>query len=192
MQIILGSASPRRKEILNYFSLPYKIEVPNIDEEAIEFKGDVGKYVTTIASEKGKSLIEKFPDHLIITADTTVHFEGKVYNKPTSEKEAFNTLSLLAGKRHEVYTGVCITSKERQLSDFERTDVYFKPLSINEIQMYQQAVHSYDKAGGYAIQGAGALIVDKIEGDYTNVIGLPINTMVSLLKSFNVDLWNYL
>lgn len=192
MHIILGSASPRRKEILNYFSIPYKVEHPDIDEEAIPFQGDVAKYVCTIASEKGKALLAKFPESLIITADTTVFFDGKVYNKPANEKEAFEALSLLAGKSHEVYTGISITTKERQETQSEKTKVFFKPLNANEIRLYQRAVHCYDKAGGYAIQGAGCLIVDKIEGDYTNVVGFPVNVVVQLLKNFGVNLWDYL
>lgn len=192
MQIILGSASPRRKEILNYFSLPYRVEIPDIDEEAIPFEGDAAKYVTKIASEKGAALLVRFPQSLIITADTTVFFEGKVYNKPANEQEAFDALSLLAGKSHEVYTGICVSSSNRQERGYEKTTVFFKPLSNNEIRLYQRAVHCYDKAGGYAIQGAGSLIVERIEGDYTNVVGFPIQVVYRLLKSFNVNLWDFL
>ena len=192
MQIILGSSSPRRKEILNYFSLPYRIEVPDVDEESIDFKGDTEKYVLDIASLKGFNLSSRFPDDLIITADTTVHFEGQVFNKPKNAQEAFDSLSLLAGKKHEVFTGVCITQGTHQERLANKTSVYFKSLTPNEIKIYQEAVHSFDKAGGYAIQGAGSLIIDRIEGDYTTVLGLPVSVLEILLKRFNVDLWNYL
>lgn len=192
MQIILGSSSPRRKDILNYFSIPYRIEVPDIDEEAIAFEGNPAEYVQKIASEKGNALIKRFPEGIIITADTTVYFDGKVYNKPSNPKEAFDALRFLAGKTHEVYSGVCITAKDRQQTGFEKTIVEFKELTDNEIHLYQQAVHSLDKAGGYAIQGAGSLIVKRIDGCYTNVLGLPVETLWRLLKSFGVDLWKFL
>jgi septum formation protein len=192
MKIILGSSSPRRKDILNYFSLPYRIESPDIDEEAILFEGNPGEYVKKIALEKGKALIQRFPESIIITADTTVYFEGKVYNKPHNDLEAFQMLKSLVGKRHEVHTGVCVTSKDRYEVESEKNIVEFKELSDNEIHLYQQAIHCFDKAGGYAIQGAGSLIVKRIEGCYTNSMGLPITTLSSLLKSFGVDLWNFL
>ena len=192
MQIILGSASPRRKEILNCFSLPFRVEVPNIDEDAIPFNGDVPQYVTEIAQEKGKVLLRKFPDSLIITADTTVYFNGKVYNKPANEQEAFDALSALAGNCHEVYTAICVTTGDKQETRVDKTKVFFKQLNSNEIRLYQQAVHCYDKAGGYAIQGAGCLIVDRIDGDYTNVVGFPVHVLIELLKNFNVNLWDYL
>jgi septum formation protein len=192
MQIILGSTSPRRQEILNYFSLPYRIEAPDIDEEAIGFEGDPEKYVLAIAKAKGDVLAAKFKEDLIIAADTTVHLQGQVFNKPKNGTEAFAALTLLAGKSHEVYTGVSLTCGNKQELMADKTIVYFKPLTANEIKMYQQAVHSYDKAGGYTIQGVGSLIIERIEGEYTNVMGLPLSVVSILLKKFDVDLWNYL
>lgn len=190
--LILGSQSPRRKEILSFFDLPFEQASPVFDEEAHPFSGDPKAYVCELASGKSRSLLERFPESLILTADTTVYCEGKVYNKPKDEQEAFEMLSALMGKWHSVFSGVSLLQKDREELACEETRVLFNPLSADEIRRYHSKIHWADKAGGYAIQTAGGLIVNRIDGCYYNVLGLPINTVRQLLKKFKIELWDYL
>lgn len=190
--IILGSQSPRRKEILDYFDLPIKQVSPNFDEEAHPFNGDPRQHVQELASGKSQSLVEKFPDSLILTADTTVYCEGKLYNKPQNEEEAFHMLSALAGKWHSVFSGVSLRHGQKAHAACEETLVLFNPLTPSQIRHYHSKIRWEDKAGAYAIQTAGGLIVNRIDGCYYNVLGLPINTVRHLLKHFNIELWDYL
>lgn len=191
-QLILGSQSPRRKEILSYFNLPLRQVSPDFNEEAHPFNGDPRQYVKELASGKSQSLIRKFPDTLILTADTTVYCEGKIYNKPRDEEEAFQMLSALAGKWHSVFSGVSVRLGEKNFSACEETLVLFNPLTPAQILHYHSKIRWEDKAGAYAIQTAGGLIVNRIDGCYYNVLGLPINTVRHLLKQFNIELWDYL
>ena len=192
MQLILGSQSPRRKEILEFFSIPFIQAAPLFDEASVPFNGNPEDYVCALSKGKSESLINKFPQSIILTADTIVFREGKVYGKPKDKNEAYQTLSELAGHWHSVYTGITIQNKEKALSKAEVTHVLFNALSSEQIYHYIAHVDCIDKAGSYAIQKKGGIIVRKIEGCYYNVKGLPINTVEDLLKHFNVALWNYL
>lgn len=190
-RIILGSSSPRRKEILNFFNLPFLQASPNFDEESIHYRRDPIKYVSALAEGKARSLQAQYPHDIILTADTIVYRSGKIYNKPRNEEEAFKMLSELVGKWHCVFTGVAILQGDVLRSGWEETRVLFNALTHDEIRHYHQKIHWADKAGGYAIQMAGGLIVKKIDGCYYNVMGLPINTIHSLLKTFGIELWDY-
>lgn len=153
-RIILGSQSPRRKEILSFFNLPFVQESPGFDEEAILYRRDPIKYVEALASGKAQGLMEKHPKDIIITADTIVYRSGKVYNKPKDENEAFQMLSELVGKWHSVFTGVAVAKNSHILTGWEETRVLFNPLTEKEIRDYHKKIHWADKAGGYAIQMA--------------------------------------
>lgn len=190
-RLILGSQSARRKEILGYFNLPFKQVASAFDEDSIVFKNNPAEYVTLIAKKKAESLQKSFPDAIILSADTTVFREGKIYNKPKDEEEAFRYLSELVGQWHSVFTGVTVSTKDEQYSQYEETRVLFNPLNSEEIRHYHKKIHWADKAGGYAIQMAGGLIVRKIDGCYYNVMGLPINTVRTLLKKAGIELWDY-
>lgn len=190
--LILGSGSPRRKEILGYFTLPFSQVSPLFDEESVEFDGDPVKYVCTISAGKADSLAGSYPDSLILTADTTVYREGKIYGKPATAEEACTSLSELVGEWHTVYTGVTVQKGERVFHQAEATRVLFNALTQEQIRHYIAHTQWADKAGGYAIQMAGGLIVSKIDGCYYNVMGLPINTVQILLKHLGIELWNYL
>jgi septum formation protein len=190
--IILGSQSPRRKEILEYFSLPFTIQTSDFDEESVPFKGHAGQYVMDISRGKAALLAKKFPDEIILTADTTVHKDGKVYNKPSSDKDAVAGLMELVGQWHGVFTGVTLQKGDQVWSSFEETKVLFNNLTQPQVEHYIASTHWSDKAGGYALQMAGGLIVERIEGCYYNVIGLPINTVRKLLKHVDIDLWDYI
>jgi len=190
--LILGSQSPRRKEILSFFSVPF-IQVPShFEEESIVFFGDPIRYALTLAEKKAEMLTRQFPDSIIMTADTIVYCKNRVYNKPIDNDHAHEMLKELAGTWHSVFTAVAVRLNASMLSDCEETKVHIRPLTDEQIVLYHRGGHFLDKSGGYAIQNAGSLIVAKIEGCYYNVMGLPVGTTRALLLSFGIDLWNYL
>lgn len=189
--LILGSQSPRRKEILSYFTIPFTQISPLFNEEDVPFMGDPIDYVCSLSKGKAASLYQNYSDSMILTADTIVFLAGKIYNKPKNEPEAFESLSELVGQWHSVFTGVTLRNGDHEFSQWEETRVLFNPLSSEEIRHYQSKIHWADKAGGYAIQMAGGLIVKKIEGCYYNVMGLPINTVRELLQHIGINLWHY-
>ncbi len=192
IRLILASQSPRRKEILSYFSLPFEQMASDFDESTIPFTGNPETYVNTLAQEKAAILSARYPDAAILAADTMVYRHGKIYGKPKNEEEAIATLSELSGQWHSVYTGVALCYKGEKYHQAEETRVLFNPLTIEQINEYHDKLHLYDKAGSYQLQMAGGLIVKKIDGCYYNVIGLPINTVRNLLKHIGLELWNYL
>ena len=192
MQIILGSNSPRRLEILNFFSLAFKQIASEFEESQVVFQGDPAAFVQEIARGKALSLIEKHPEEIILTADTTVFLAPRIFLKPKDLKEAHAMLRALSGKEHEVFTGVCVTRKGKLFLASEKTRVFFHELTEEQIRMYLSICSPLDKAGGYAIQKGGSLIVKRIEGCYYNAMGLPIHTMRRQLLEVGVDLWNYL
>lgn len=190
-RLILGSRSPRRKETLNYFSLPFEQISSSFQEESVPFSGDPGQYVIDIAEGKAKDLLAKFPDRLILTADTIVFQEGKIFGIPKDEKQALETLLSLEGSWHEVYSGVTLCNADRCDSLFEKTSVLLNTLSQTEIESYLSHKIWTDKAGGYAIQKSGGLLVNQIVGCFYNVMGFPINAIQKLLLKNGIDLWDY-
>lgn len=192
-KLILGSNSPRRKEILSFFSLPFKQIASSFDEDSVLFNGDPAQYVKEISEGKVKDLSKTYPDALILTADTTVYHEGKIYGKPLDSDEAYKFLSELQGAWHSVFTGVSLYSKSTPIvSLHEETRVLFNSLKPDEIRHYHKKLHWSDKAGGYAIQMAGGLAIKKIDGCYYNAMGLPINTVRQILLTAGIDLWNFI
>ncbi len=189
--ILLGSQSPRRKEILSYFTLPFTQRPPAFDEESILFSGDPVNYAKEIAEGKANS-IESDPGSIALTADTVVFCNDKVYGKPKSLEEAHQTLAELSGNWHTVVTAVSLKKEDKIITDHEETRILFNELSPEHIADYCQTVKWADKAGGYAIQNNGGLIINRIEGCYFNTMGLPINTVRKLLLNFGIDLWDYL
>lgn len=190
--LILGSQSPRRREILSYFSLPFEQVSSSYDEESVPFFGNPEAYVSAISKGKASALLPRFPNDIILTADTIVYKNGKVYGKPLSEAEAINSFSELAGAWHTVYTGVTVQRGGESYEQVEATRVLFNALNLEQIRHYISRIEWADKAGGYAIQMAGGLIVNRIEGCYYNVMGLPINTVHALLKRVGIELWDYI
>lgn len=192
MHLILGSQSPRRREILGYFSLPFTPVVSGFDEETVPFEGDPATYVKTLAKKKGEALTFRYPDELILTADSIVYCEGKVYHKPVDLKEAASFLQELGGRWHQVYTGLAVRKGSEVYEGHEETRLLFHKLSSKQIEAFHQHHHVLDKSGGYTIEGQANLIVSRMEGCYYNVLGLPINATRNLLLNFKVDLWDYL
>jgi septum formation protein len=192
MQFILGSASPRRVEILKFFSLPFEQISSHFDEDAVPYHGNPGEHAALLAKGKGEALAIQYPEAIILTADTVVSLNGQLFGKPENETKAFESLQELAGKRHSVYTAVAVWKEGQLYEGVQETKVLMNPLSPAQINRYLTALHWADKAGGYAIQLAGSLLVRSIEGCYYNVMGLPINTLAELLKKAGIDLWDHL
>jgi len=191
-KIILGSQSPRRREIMGFFSLPFEQVPSHFDEESVAFSGDPAQYATLLSQKKAESLAQKYPTDVIVTADTVVFCNGKVYNKPQDEKEARQFLIDLGGVWHSVFTGVTVRKGTSVHSAAEETKLLFHKLSPEQIKKFHDHCYFLDKAGGYAIEKSGNLIVSQMEGCYYNVMGLPIKTVQKLLLKQNIDLWNYL
>lgn len=192
MTLILGSQSPRRREIMGYFSLPFQCASPDFDEASLPFDGDPIAYVKALAIGKADSLVKDYPDHWVLTADTIVYRDGKVYGKPQSLEDAFLCLKELAGHSHSVYTAVALAKGDERRAAVEESVVTFRSLTDQQIRNYHAALHCDDKAGAYAIQGAGGLIAERIEGCYYNVMGLPIQTVDRLLTDIGMSLWDHL
>lgn len=192
MRFILGSQSPRRHEILNYFSIPFEQISPQFCEESVPLQLDPKSYALDIALGKAENLAKAYPEAAILTADTVVFKEGKYYGKPSNIEEAKRSLSELAGGWHSVYTAIVLSYGQKVYSAVEETKVLFNELTPLQIERYLDALHWADKAGGYAIQLAGSLIVRRIEGCYYNVMGLPVYRLAELLKEVGIDLWDYL
>jgi septum formation protein len=192
MQLILGSTSPRRREILNFFSIPFQQVSPEFDETQVVFQGDPMPFVKEIARRKALCLVDRFPNGVILTADTTVYRQNRLFMKPESLEEAHAMLRELSGKEHQVYTGVCVATQNDCFIDAEESSVFFHELTDPQIRTYHAHFLPLDKAGGYAIQKGGSLIVKRIEGCYYNIMGLPIHTVRRLLLKAGIDLWDYL
>lgn len=177
---ILASSSPRRKELFSMLNIPFQVETANVDEKSTVFHSEV-QYVEDVAKLKTMAVAQKFPDKVVIGADTIVAFEGRLLHKPTSVQEAISHLQALSGKTHYVYTAVVMAEGEQMTSFVEKTAVTFRTLSLPFIEAYVATKDPFDKAGGYGIQTIGTLLVEKIEGDYNNVVGLPLSTLTAQL-----------
>ncbi len=192
MRLILGSQSPRRKEIMNFFSVPF-VQIPSaFDEDSIAFVGDPVAYAQELSIKKAQDLATKFPNDAILTADTVVFFEGNIYNKPKDESEAFSMLRKFSGKWQQVFTAVTVQKNNQAHSGFAETKILFNALTDQQIRLYHSSCSYLDKAGAYAIQQAGSILVSRIEGCYYNVMGLPVNTVRELLSEIDIDLWKHL
>lgn len=191
-ELILGSSSPRRHQILSKFKLPFTIASPPFDEDQVEFNGDPIAYVHTLSRGKGESLSAKYPKSPILTADTVVYYGGEVFNKPRDFEHAVQILSGLVGRQHSVFTGVHLQHGSDHWFKAEESKVYFNPLTLDEIKHYLTHMHWQDKSGGYSIEAAGGLLVNKIEGCYNNIVGLPVNATRTLLLNVGIDLWHYI
>lgn len=172
MQLILASASPRRKALLSLFGIPFTVRAADIDETMDPEKPPFDE-VARVSRSKALA-VSRGEEDIVIAADTIVVCQGKVLGKPHSEKEAAAMLRLLSGRDHQVMTGCTILFGDRAETFTEVTSLHFRPLSEKEIQKYVQSGEPMDKAGAYGIQGGAALFCEKLEGDYYNVMGLPV------------------
>ncbi len=192
-KLILASGSPRRAEILASVGWEFTKDVADIDET--EFKGETPEdYVQRLAREKAEKVAEKYDEAIILGADTTVVIDDQIIGKPTDLDDARRMIKMLSGNWHEVLTGIAIVRSEpsavadglrlsfKTFIGIQKTRVKFAEMSNEEIEFLVQKGEPLDKAGGYAVQAQAALFIEKIEGDYWNVVGLPISLVYKLIK----------
>jgi len=185
IKIILASKSPRRQELIKGLELNYRVETYDVDECFPDnlVKNEIAEYLA-------KKKADAYPNSLVnneilITADTIVWINNKVLNKPINEAESFNMLQLICGNMHTVYTGVCLKSKHKEIVFSSSSNVYCAALSKHEILHYIKNYHPFDKAGSYGIQDwFGYTAVNRIEGCFYNIMGLPVNEVYRQLKNF--------
>jgi len=187
--IILASASPRRKELLEKIGLTFRVDPSDYPED---LRSDLKPedLAKSISLGKAASLATKYPDALIIAADTFGVLRGRILGKPHTPAEARAMLRSMRGKSHRVITGFTIldSASHKSISRTVETRVYLKNLGAAEINSYVNSGEPLDKAGAYAIQGLGSVIVEKIVGDYYNVMGLPLNALAASLKEFGISI----
>ena len=186
MNLILASASPRRKELLGLFHVPFRICVADIDETMDPAKPPFDE-VARVSKLKATAVSDG-SDDVVVAADTIVVCEGRVLGKPHSEAEAVQMLQLLSGRDHQVMTGVTVVRGQRMITFTEVTDIHFRKLSEKEIAAYVATGEPMDKAGAYGIQGGAALFCSHMVGDYYNVMGLPVCHLGQALREIAPDL----
>ena len=189
MEVVLASKSPRRQELLKRIVNDFKIIESNFHEENIVFNGNVEEYVKELAKGKALNIKERVSDRaIIIGVDTVVFYDNKILGKPKNYDDAYSMLSALSGNTHKVYSGVCIFDTEKsQVQSFAcETKVKFSKLNKSEIEKYIMSNEPMDKAGAYGIQGLGGVFVERIDGCYYNVMGLPLNKLNTVLSSYNI------
>ena len=186
MSLILASASPRRKELLGLFRIPFSIRVADIDE-TMDMEKPPFDEVARVSRMKAAATPRE-ADDIVVAADTIVVCEGRVLGKPRSEEEAVEMLRMLSGRDHQVMTGVTVAAGEQIESFTEVTDIHFRELSDKEIRAYVATGEPMDKAGAYGIQGGAALFCTRMVGDYYNVMGLPVCRLGQVLREMAPDL----
>lgn len=184
--LILASASPRRKELLNAVGLTFKIRPTDVDETGLPDESPRA-HVRRLSGEKAAVIASRYPKALVLGADTIVVIDGQILGKPRNQKQARVMLRQLSNRKHTVFTGFTIVCKQTGAAKtgVVQSAVYFKEISPEEMDWYVNSREPYDKAGGYAAQGMGASFIRSIRGSYTNVIGLPLCEVVEALKSMN-------
>ena len=184
-KIILASKSPRRRELLKGLDLQFEVITHEVDEifpKQLPME-EIPVYLAKLKAEPFYPDLKE--DTIVITADTIVWIDGEVLGKPNNEQHAIEMLKKLSGKKHTVVTGVCLTKKEKQTSFSSSTEVWFKNLTDKEIDYYLKNYHPYDKAGSYGVQEwIGYIAIERIEGSYFNVMGLPVHRLYEELSQF--------
>ena len=190
-KIILASNSPRRRYLLERAGLKFSVIPSTVDESALP-ADDPALLVRGLAEAKASEVAARFPESWVIAADTLVVVEDRVLGKPASESEARDMLARLSGRTHQVLTGYCLCCRRRRrlVSEVVATDVLFKSLTPVEIDWYIRTGEPFDKAGAYAIQGIGTFLVKRINGSYTNVVGLPVCEVIEQLIREGVVGWD--
>ena len=184
--LILASASPRRVELLRQLSLDFKVVPGNVPE--VHHDQLTARELSQVnAYRKARAVAKRFPDALVLAADTLVCLDRMIFGKPATLEDAYRMLEKLQGRTHQVVTGICLLHlrEHRQAVFVESTSVTFQPLDAVKIRRYLNRVNPLDKAGAYAIQEEGDLIVEKIVGSYTNVVGLPLERLTAELQGWS-------
>lgn len=188
-KIVLASGSPRRQELLGRMGITdFTVRVPEVEESypAGLSPEETVCYISREKSDAARLLCDE--NELIITADTMVFLDDKRLGKPKDEAQALEMLTALAGRRHTVCTGVTVRRGDVILTRAQSTDVYFRPSTERELRAYIRTGEPMDKAGAYGVQGKGSLLVRRIDGDFFNVMGLPVEMLAEMLKTFEIDL----
>lgn len=186
-RIVLASGSPRRQELLRRMGIhDFTVVVPSADESYPD--GLIPPEIVSHISRQKSLAVDSAPDDIVITADTMVFLDDQKLGKPRDEAHALQMLTALQGRRHTVCTGVTVRREEKLLTRAQSTDVYFRPASQRELLAYIHSGEPMDKAGAYGVQGQGALLVDRIDGDFFNVMGLPVSLLAQMLAEFGINL----
>ncbi|MGH7519640.1 MAG: Maf family protein [Gemmatimonadales bacterium] len=181
--IVLASGSPRRKQLLEMLRIPFRVIAPDVDEHVLPGeKPDA--YVTRLSRAKAQVVLPRAPGEVILAADTTVVLGGKIFEKPTSPASAVEMLEQLQGKTHEVLTAVAVAEDGRLEQALDVSRVTFRPINRQTLEEYVATGEPLDKAGAYAIQGLGAPLIERVEGDFFGVMGLPLRLALDLLAKF--------
>ena len=181
--LILASSSPRRADLLRAAGIPFQVFPVDVDEAVLRLEPP-GEHVRRLAREKADAAFAINPEAVVLGADTIVLVGGEIMGKPRDGKDAIRMLRLLSGREHEVLTGVAIVAKRGIVVEVAKTRVWVNPLSDHEIDQYVSTGEPLDKAGGYGIQGLGSKFIDRIQGSYSNVVGLPVSLVYRLLKGY--------
>ena len=188
--LILASGSPRRRELMSQVGLDFTVVTSDADENIKEMEPE--DYVRELSSVKAQSVLEQYADKddsvIVIGADTIVYHKGEILTKPKDEEDAFRILKSLEGQIHQVYTGVTICSTHKNVSFYEKTDVWVYDMTDEEIRDYISTGEPMDKAGSYGIQGLFGIYVKGISGDYNNVVGLPVARLFYEMKKSGINL----
>ncbi len=186
--LILASSSPRRKELLTLLGFPFEIISPAINEEVLGQESPAN-HVRRLALEKAESVASHYPDSLVIGSDTVIELDGQILGKPVDLKDAHHMLTGLRGRDHLVHTGLALVTKAKELREthVETVKVWVKNFSDADLQAYLKTEDSLGKAGAYSIQGEGTHLIEKIEGDYPSVVGLPLSKIAQLLEQAGVE-----
>lgn len=188
LHVVLASASPRRRELLAQLGLDFTVRPADIDESVHPGEDPVA-YVHRLSVEKATAVHEALEPHaLVIAADTTVDLDGRILGKPADRDEASAMLRDLAARTHRVHTGVTVAFGDDQATEVTTTLVTFTPIDDGALSWYLDTEEPFDKAGAYAIQGAGGVFVDSVSGSVSNVVGLPLATVVSLARRLGIEL----
>ena len=184
--LILASGSPRRREILRQLGLPFQVKVPDVDEDAIH---GVGPADLALRRAVAKAEAVDCPGRLVLAADTLVALGGRVYGKPKGPADAEAMLADLCGRQHDVWSGICLAAGGRRWSEAVRTRVWLRGADARAIAAYVATGEPLDKAGAYAAQGRGAALVERVDGCFWNVVGLPVSALVQGLRVLGYGVW---
>jgi septum formation protein len=186
VSVILASQSPRRRELLTLIGITHEVRPANIDESILPGELPPG-HAERLAREKAERLADNLRDAVVIGADTIVVLDGEILGKPVDADEAVRILRRLGGRTHTVHTAVAVAYDGRTVSGVESVEVTFRPLSEPQIASYVATAEPMDKAGAYGIQGFGATLVERVNGDYFAVMGLALGRLIGLLRDVGVD-----
>lgn len=185
MDVILASQSPRRRELLALLQIPFDVEVSG-EKEIIPEDACPEQIVMALAEQKAQHVFLRHPNHCVIGADTIVVLDGHILGKPKTAAQAVEYLSALQGKNHHVLTGICVKTPHGSLTRYESTLVRFRPMTIDEITWYVSTGDPMDKAGAYGVQGLACCFIDSVDGNFFNVVGLPLPLLYSMLLELRV------